>query len=100
MRDCITSRQAYWRVTSKRVVDNACMLLESSFLDQVVEKLETQLLVLTQELSVEDKQHTGQAGMPLASPSDHGKGSGWQRPRLGIFDVSCLQPHALRMTFW
>lgn len=72
-----TILQAYWRVTSKRVVDNACMLLETSFFGQVVDRLETQLLSLTSEISQEEK--------PVAAKEEDGKG--WQQPRLDIFNV-------------
>lgn len=70
--------QAYWRVTSKRVVDNACMLLETSFFGEVVDRLETQLLALTQEISEEEH-----ARKPPTKEA-----MGWQQPRLGIFNVS------------
>lgn len=79
--------QAYWRVTSKRVVDNACMLLETSFLGQVVERLETQLLALTQDLTEEDKQTSEKA--QNASPTN--PGMGWQQPKLSMFNVSFMQ---------
>ena len=75
--DMSTILQAYWRVTSKRVVDNACMLLETSFFGQVVDRLETQLLSLTSEISQEEK--------PVAAKEEDGKG--WQQPRLDIFNV-------------
>ncbi|KAG5178451.1 Mgm1-like protein [Tribonema minus] len=42
--------QAYWRVTSKRVCDNACMLLEASFLAAVPDALEAALLSHAQTL--------------------------------------------------
>lgn len=74
-----TILQAYWRVTSKRVVDNACMLLETSFFGQVVDRLETQLLSLTQEITNEEA--------PDAAPAKEKEGMGWQQPRLGIFNV-------------
>ncbi|CAM9724999.1 unnamed protein product [Chrysoparadoxa australica] len=48
--DMSTVLQAYWRVTSKRVCDNACMLLETAFLDEVVNALETQLLTKAQQM--------------------------------------------------
>lgn len=67
-------------MTSKRVVDNACMLLETSFLGEVVERLETQLLALTQEISEEKD-----AGKKTPAQTE---GAGWQQQRLGIFNVS------------
>lgn len=63
------------------------MLLESSFFGQVVEKLEAQLLTLTQEIAEEDK--TAEA-RPAAGMSSGSVGPGWQQPRLGIFNVSAL----------
>jgi len=45
--------QAYWRVTSKRVCDNVCMLLESNLLSAVPNTLETKLLTHTQCLDQE-----------------------------------------------
>ncbi|CAN0194370.1 unnamed protein product [Ascophyllum nodosum] len=74
--DMSTILQAYWRVTSKRVVDNACMLLETSFFGEVVNKLETHLLTLTNEISMEDS-----ASQPRPKAV-----SAWQQPRLGIFN--------------
>lgn len=76
--DMSTILQAYWRVTSKRVVDNACMLLETSFFGQVVDRLETQLLSLTQDITEEEKPKEASAAT---------EGMGWQQPRLGIFNV-------------
>lgn len=69
--------QAYWRVTSKRVVDNACMLLETSFLGEAVDRIETQLLALTQEITQEE--------IPVKAAAK--ESAGWQQPRLGIFNV-------------
>lgn len=80
-------KQAYWRVTSKRVVDNACMLLESSFFGGVVDRLETQLLALTQEISSEEK--------PKQAPSKKEEEMGWQQPQLGIFNVRRAPPCVL-----
>lgn len=76
-----TILQAYWRVTSKRVVDNACMLLETSFFGQVVDRLETQLLSLTSEISQEETKK------PDAAKEGGEEGKGWQQPRLDIFNV-------------
>eukprot|EP00752_Nemacystus_decipiens_P009127 g8151.t1 len=78
--DMSTILQAYWRVTSKRVVDNACMLLETSFFGQVVDRLETQLLSLTSEISQEEK--------PAVAKEEDGKG--WQQPRLDIFNEDAV----------
>ena len=64
-------------MTSKRVVDNACMLLETSFFGEVVDRLETQLLALTQEISREKN--------PAQAPSKNEMG--WQQPQLSIFNV-------------
>lgn len=60
------------------------MLLETSFFGEVVDKLETQLLTLTNEIALEDSF--------TASPKQQQtKGfSGWQQPRLGIFNVRKL----------
>lgn len=83
--DMSTILQAYWRVTAKRVVDNACMLLEASFLGQVVERLEAQLLTLTQDLSEEEKRPTVSPAAAAAS-----SGPGWQQPRLSIFNEDAV----------
>lgn len=55
------------------------MLLETSFFGDVVDRLETQLLALTQEISLEENP-------ALASSKKEEKG--WQQPaQLGIFNV-------------
>ncbi|CAM9096946.1 unnamed protein product, partial [Laminaria digitata] len=76
--DMSTILQAYWRVTSKRVVDNACMLLESSFFGGVVDRLETQLLALTEEISMEKN--------PAQAAAKKEEAKGWQQPQLGLFN--------------
>jgi interferon-induced GTP-binding protein Mx1 len=48
--DMSTILQAYWHVTSKRLCDNACMLMETSFLSAVTDSLEARLLALAQNL--------------------------------------------------
>ncbi|CAN0007424.1 unnamed protein product [Phaeothamnion confervicola] len=48
--DQTKQKQAYWRVSSKRVCDNVCMLLETSFLGEVPNDLEAQLLTLAQRM--------------------------------------------------
>ena len=53
------------------------MLLETSFFGEVVNKLETHLLTLTNEISMEDS-----ASQPRPKAV-----SAWQQPRLGIFNV-------------
>ncbi|CAB1121527.1 unnamed protein product [Ectocarpus sp. CCAP 1310/34] len=83
--DMSTILQAYWRVTSKRVVDNACMLLETSFFGQVVDRLETQLLALTQEITQEEGQDKAEAKAAAGQ-----EGIGWQQPRLGIFNEDAV----------
>ncbi|CAN0284023.1 unnamed protein product, partial [Ectocarpus fasciculatus] len=83
--DMSTILQAYWRVTSKRVVDNACMLLEASFFGQVVDRLETQLLALTQEITQEEGQDKAEAKAVAGQ-----EGMGWQQPRLGIFNEDAV----------
>ena len=59
------------------------MLLESSFFGDVVDRLETQLLALTQEISLEEK--------PKQAPSKKEE-MGWQQPQLGIFNVRRAPP--------
>ena len=51
--DMSTILQAYWRVTAKRVCDNACMLLEASFLSSVTDTLETRLLTQSQSMNAQ-----------------------------------------------
>lgn len=60
------------------------MLLETCFLGEVVDAVETQLLTLTQRLTDEENLAgtTGTKSLP-ADP-----GSGWQQPRLSMFNVS------------
>ena len=58
------------------------MLLETSFFGEAVDKIETQLLTLTNEIALEDS-YTNQSPKQQQT-----KGFlGWQQPRLGIFNV-------------
>lgn len=55
------------------------MLLESSFFGDVVDRLETQLLALTQEISATKD--------PAQAPAKEEEAKGWQQPQLDIFNV-------------
>jgi len=50
--DMATVLEAYWQVSSKRVTDNCCMILESNLLTKLVDWLEMKLLEFAQQSSL------------------------------------------------
>ena len=50
--EMITLIQAYWDVSSKRIVDNVCMCIETEFVNKLLVELETQCIFYGVSLTV------------------------------------------------
>eukprot|EP01084_Bolivina_argentea_P127364 225258_1 len=95
--DMSTILQAYWRVTSKRLCENACMLLETTFLSGVVDSLEFRLLAYSQELEKEGLEDMFVEDRAIAQKRQMLEGRK-ERLRAGLLDISEAFPECVAVS--